>query len=336
MTILSIDSGTTNTRVCLWRDGRVLAQSETPVGVRDCAASGSNGILKQAVRNTIFRVLSDADRSPDQVALLLASGMITSSLGLFELPHLPAPSGIADLASGMVMADLPDVFPKPIWFIPGVRNTVAAIDTRNPEAMDMMRGEEVEVIGLIERLGLTGPAMIVLPGSHTKFVGIDGARRITGCTTTLAGELLQAITQNTLLSKSLDGQFADTIDPAMLLAGASAVRKLGLTRASFCVRTLDLFGATDRNARANYLLGMVLACDLQALRHGTSLPMRADMPIVVAGKAILSQAFTLLLDADPWFTGHRTIVSERNQANLAGSGALALAALRGLTNPHRQ
>ncbi len=331
MNIITIDSGTTNTRVCLWRQGRLLSHSGAPVGVRDCVASGSNHVLKQAIRTAIEAVLADADTPAQRVDLALASGMITSALGLYELAHLAAPAGIAELAAGMVRADMPDVCAMPLWFVPGVRNTPSELGMHHVEAMDMMRGEEVEVIGLVQRFGLARASTIVLPGSHTKFVSLDAQQRIAGCATTLAGELLQVLTEHTLLSKSLGAAFADTLHVGLLRAGAAAARKTGLTRACFSVRTLELFGDCARNERANFLLGAVLGEDVMALRHSRAISVSPDAPILIAGKAMLSQAFAQLIEDDPHFRVQPSVVSESEQANLAGVGALAIAARRGLT-----
>ena len=45
MYIITIDTGTTNTRVCAWQDTRLLAEAARPVGVRDTAISGSTETL---------------------------------------------------------------------------------------------------------------------------------------------------------------------------------------------------------------------------------------------------------------------------------------------------
>ena len=47
--------------------------------------------------------------------------------------------------------------------------------------MDIMRGEEAETFGLIEQLKLQGPAIFVLPGSHSKFISLDAGNRVTAC-----------------------------------------------------------------------------------------------------------------------------------------------------------
>ena len=237
MNILTIDTGTTNTRVTVWRDDVALCQAARQVGVRDTAITGNRTTLQRGVQDTIDAALQKAGFGMGQVDLVLASGMITSNVGLHEVPHLMAPAGLRDLAAGMVQASIPEVCAQPIWFVPGVRNPVDNLGLHNIESMDMMRGEEVETMGLVSRLGITEPAVIVLPGSHSKFVHLDANQRITGCVTTLAGELLHVITHNTILADALDSDFATEVDPEMLLSGARSASSIGLgVPASWCAR----------------------------------------------------------------------------------------------------
>ncbi len=328
--ILTIDTGTTNTRVTLWREGVVIAHQSHEVGVRDTAISGNSEKLKRGVRDTILKTLQIADIQEDQVDLVLGSGMISSNVGLFELAHVPAPAGLQQLARGMVSIVIPEVFAKPIWLIPGVRNVVENIGLHNCEAMDMMRGEEVEVIGVISQLHITGPAMMIMPGSHSKFVCIDEKNNITGCVTTLAGELLYVITHNTILAKSLESGFATSISPEMLLAGALSAQTIGLGRTCFNVRILDQFTIYERNDRANFLLGAVLGADLLTLKNSTAIKMMPGTPIYICGKPILKDALSLLIKNDDYFSGDVTVVTDEMQAHLAGQGAIMVAAARGL------
>jgi 2-dehydro-3-deoxygalactonokinase len=330
MNIVTIDAGTTNTRSSLWQDGKMLAQVQVEVGVRDTAINGNNTALKQAVRDSIAGALAKAGVQAADVSLALASGMITSAMGLLEVPHLVAPAGLAELAAGMVEVSMPEVFSKPLWFIPGVRNQVDQVGLHNHEAMDMMRGEETEVIGLLARLALPGRAMLIMPGSHTKLVSVDQDQHIVGCATTIAGELLQVITQGTLISQMLDADFAHELMPEMLLAGAAAAQTTGLARACFSVRTLGLFGNTQREERANFLLGAVLSGDLLALKNSCAISMRPDTTIVITGKPMLRQALALLIQHNGFFYGRRIIVTDEQQADLAGFGALIIAHARGL------
>lgn len=330
MHTLSIDMGTTNTRTSLWRDGTLLAQASAAVGVRDAAISGSKEPLKQALRSTIAEVLAERAMNAGDIDLALASGMIGAKTGLLDVAHLPAPAGLAELARGMVQLKLPDVLETPLWCIPGVRNHSARVGLHNHEAMDMVRGEETETMGLLARLRLAERAILVLPGSHTKLVSVDEEGRIVGCATTIAGELLQALSQHTLISESVDSAFGRELHPEHVLAGAATARKVGLARACFSVRILAQFSDVELDQRASFLLGAVLADDVLALKHSSAIQMRPDTTIVLCGKPLLRDALALLIAEDNYFYGRRIVVDDALQANLAGAGALAIAAARNL------
>jgi 2-dehydro-3-deoxygalactonokinase len=225
-----------------------------------------------------------------------------------------------------------DVWQEPIWFVPGIRNAVEHIGLHNCEAMDMMRGEEVESFALVERLGLSEPTVVVLPGSHSKFVSIDASQRIDGCVTTLAGELLHVISHDTILAGSLKEGFARRIDPEMLLAGAASANKIGLGRACFSVRILDQFAVYDANARANFLLGAVLGSDLLTLKNSSAIRMSPGTRFVVSGKPILREAIARLVEGDDFFSGTVTVLADDEQRDLAGAGAIAVARRRGLVD----
>lgn len=332
MNIITLDTGTTNTRITVWENATPVYQASQAVGVRNTAISGNKSALENSVKNTIAEALQQAGLYLAQIDLIVASGMITSNVGLIELGHLMAPAGLPELAKGMVEVTLPNVCAKPIWFIPGIRNQIANIGLHNIEAMDMMRGEEVEVMGLLKRLVLNTAAVIALPGSHSKFVHLDAQQRITGCVTTLAGELLQVVTQHTILAEALDADFADELDIEMLLAGAASAKNLGLGRACFMVRTLSQFTVYQRNARANFLLGAILGADLLTLRNSTAMRMNPSTQFVITGKPMLREALAALVSNDDFFSGKVSIVNQMQQENLAGYGAMAIAHARGLLN----
>lgn len=86
----------------------------------------------------------------------MASGMITADVGLVEVPHVTAPAGLEELSASLAPVLVPDVCPLPIHFIPGVKNRVSGVSLETFEAMDIMRGEEVEACALIDRLGVRG------------------------------------------------------------------------------------------------------------------------------------------------------------------------------------
>ena len=330
MHILTIDTGTTNTRTKLWREGEVIASSSTEVGVRDTSITGNKEKLQAGVKKTILETLSNAKCGADQVDLFLAAGMITSNVGLIEVPHVVAPAGLMNLASGMVSADIPQVLDQPIWFVPGIKNDVRKVTPENCEAMDIMRGEEVETFGILEHVGTRGPALLILPGSHTKFVHVDEKGRVTACVTTLAGELLSVITNGTILASALNRSFATAIDEKMVLLGAAEVQAVGLNRTCFSIRILDQFTDVSYDEKASYLAGAVVGTDLMAIKGSRAVGDCRDVPVIIGGTNPLATVFSTLIKKDDHFRGDVNAVDDTVMKDISGSGAIMIAQARGL------
>lgn len=286
-----IDCGTTNLRVTIVDDaGQIAAQGKRPGGVRHTAIDGHNGRLKSMLADCIAQVLAEAGLTPEGISRCIAYGMITSNVGLLEIPHLTAPASADDLHAGIRTELFPDVAPFPISFIPGVRNFSGQVTTENFSGMDMMRGEETEAVGLFGLLGMQRECVLILPGSHNKFVRMDAQGRILGCMTSISGELLDALTHHTILADAVDKAFAteQDYDAELACQGALECASSGLGRAAFAGRILSQLGRMESVRLRSYLLGAVLAQDVQALRGFTS--DAQDVQFLIAGKPPLQAA----------------------------------------------
>jgi 2-dehydro-3-deoxygalactonokinase len=179
-----------------------------------------------------------------------------------------------------------------------MKNTVNLAGTKNLLScindFDVMRGEEVESFGLLKQFDIQGSGMIVLPGSHTKFVAVDENKDLLGSLSTLGGETLQAIQKETILSDSLNYGLIGSIDEKMLESGYKAAKHHGLTRSFYHIRLLDLFSELDENQRANYFAGSVIYNDLQALSRSMEEMNEIDW-VIVGGSNPLRKAFAHLL-----------------------------------------
>ena len=233
---ITVDGGTTNTRIRLIRDGEVVASAHIPMGAKDCIGGAS--LYKSRLCEDIVSLLDKSGLCPAKVTAVLASGMLTCERGLCHIPHLNAPVGIAELHRGMVRADF-DGIAIPCYFIPGVK-----IMTDDPSLCDMMRGEESEFFGLAEQM--EPDSVCVLPGSHTKHIFSDAQKRITASNTLLTGEMLAALSRHTILSDSVDMSITE-FDKSALLWGYDDACKSGISRVLFRVRILDkLFNKSPR------------------------------------------------------------------------------------------
>ena len=302
--IIAIDGGTTNTRASLWKDpGVCVDMVKSEVGVRITSIEGSNASLKNAVKGLLEQLLQNNSLSYDRIAGIYACGMITSKEGLAELPHLIAPAGMADFVRGLAKVELPDVAPLPIHFVRGLKNRDGGCLTlEEVEQMDVMRGEETETLALMDLFGNESGTLFALPGSHTKFVSVDADGNMIGCLSSLAGELLSAVTLNTILAGAVGKQFAGAdYNREMLLAGYRTARDTSLARAAFSTRMLQMFIPSDEQDRASFLLGAVLENDVAAVKSSKALSVTRDMKLVIAGKEPLASALKLLFEEDGYF-----------------------------------
>lgn len=295
--LITIDGGTTNTRAALWKNDEVIAMAAREVGAQNTATSSSESPLKTAVKSCIEEIMEKGNVAFSEISAIAASGMLTSNVGLVEIPHLIAPVDAKTLAAHIKPVLLEDICPLPIHFIPGVKNCVPDISTDTFEQMDMMRGEEVETFAILKDHPPVKSTLLILPGSHNKFVSVDANGAITGCLTTISGELLSAITRHTILAKSVGQKFAaaESYDKDMVLHGAKTAAANGLGRACFSGRILGTFVTNDEMQIANFLLGSVLQGDIDAFKNSSALTLDTNADIIIAGKNPLRQALVDIL-----------------------------------------
>lgn len=271
---ITVDGGTTNTRIRLVSDRTIVDSVHNHVGARDGADA-----LKTALKNGIRSLLERNGLSPENICRILASGMITGEFGLVNLPHLTAPAGIKELHEGMYESVFPEISPIPFCFIRGVRtqgNTLAETD--------MMRGEETELMGLLQE----GTGLYVLPGSHSKLIQTDDAGRITAFSTMLTGEMIAALSSGTILKDAVTLDEHD-IKEEPLMQGYQYARQYGINEALFKVRVLKNLFQSSPAERYSFFIGVVLADEISSiLRHSVC-------SIIVAGRSALKKATVLLL-----------------------------------------
>lgn len=301
--LITIDGGTTNTRAFLLNGaGELIAKTGENVGVRNTAIDGHNNKLKEAIKSCLERLLAQEGISYAQVGRIVASGMLSSNVGIAEVPHLTAPVAAEDFAREAVPVELTDICPLPIYIIPGLKNQ-SSPTLNDYEAMDIMRGEETESIPLIRLYSGKGPLLLVLPGSHNKFISVDSQGRITGCLTTLSGELHNCIFNNTILADAVGDHFVDEkeYDHEMVIMGSNNSINTGLGRACFSARILNQFLISNKNKISNYILGVVCGDDANAIINSTALDIEKGITTIVCGKKPQSTALCDVLQSTGYF-----------------------------------
>jgi 2-keto-3-deoxy-galactonokinase len=157
-----------------------------------------------------------------------------------------------------------------------------------------MRGEETLCLGLLRQGRIAAGGAVLNVGSHWKLMRIDDHGRIAWSVTSLAGEMIQAVRDETILAAALPAGPIKDPDVPRLLEGLQEARRSGLARALFCVRLLQLSGATTPEDRLSFLLGAFIGADLERLQATGLLP--AGTPVTVTGGEKAGGAWTIALD----------------------------------------
>ncbi len=297
MDYLAVDSGTTNSRLWLMRDLQILARRDVPIGVRNSAIDGNNHTLMEAICHSVsvLRKLKAPDVVPEFV---IAAGMITSNLGLYEVKHVQAPAGMIELATRIEKRVLPKTGDLPFYFIPGVRSGPASADLGNANDIDIVRGEETEVVGALKVFGLCGPLLYIHLGSHTKLMKVDPYNRISGGASTLGGELLRAVQQETILRDSLFTPQSCSIETHFLEQGWNLCRKHGLFRTLYLIRILGVNSNYSKESLTSLFLGALINEEFRCLESTPSV--QSENRVILSGLPQLQPAWTHFMKQRSW------------------------------------
>lgn len=275
---LSIDGGTTNTRLSLVTDGKIVDTVKYSVGAR--TGIDDKSALCCAIKGGIQKLLDKNSLSESDIEKILASGMITSDSGLVSLPHLSLPAGIKELKEATCETVLPEISKIPFVFIRGVKTAGSSLDTQ-----DLMRGEETELFGIAEDFGAT----YLLPGSHNKIIRLNEDGKIISFKTTLLGELVFSLASHTILKDSFSLDFED-FNSEYLKKGCDYAKKSGINEALFKTRVLKNSLGASENESYSFFLGACLAGELTALEKSGA------QKIIIGGKRQLKNALCVLLE----------------------------------------
>lgn len=331
MLIASMDCGTTHSRVYVVDgEGTVLGKGVRKVGVRDTAITGTNDLLREGIRAAFDDALIAAGLQAADVSLSVAAGMITSELGLREVPHLGAPAGIRDLAGNLVRLEDESVLPPgiPMYLIPGVKNALVEGDPRPGDVnlLDFMRGEETQVVGTLLKHPAEGLTVVVL-SSHTKFISVDRDGLIRGSVTTLSGQLYEAIKKETFIGKSIEGDPDDVStefwDEEIVANAAACVESAGFLRTLMMGRFFDVLMKTRWYERKLFVEASIAAEDMRALRHFETLGFDAGAPVILIGPEVRCRVYRSMMRSR--LAAEPSVISdpgEIDQLNIQGSLAI--------------
>jgi len=347
------DCGTTNSRFsAVDESGKVVGKASTKIGVKDTAVQGSNLALKSGLADLYRDTLHATGIAAKDIAFVISSGMITSELGLLEIPHMCAPAGLDELAKGLTHLEGEDRLAiKPeLYLVRGVKNKPnpapgSPVNAVRP--LDFMRGEETQMMGLLSIHGGGIPTTVINLSSHTKYISLGADGRIRGSVTTLSGQVYEAIVKETFIGKSVTqppaqkagaaisdgaGQSNESELREAMDSAYEIVQIAGLLRSLVVPRFMDTLMTTDWRIRRRFVESCLIADDLSAMNIFPEYGFDRGSRVILVGLPERCAIFEYLFRKSGRAEGARVVsITEPDAVNdLAVTGALAIARRAGL------
>lgn len=245
--MIAVDWGTTNRRAYLIdAAGQVLHTERDGMGL---LAVPPGGFADQ-----IAAIRAKMGDLP-----VLLAGMVGSARGWVNVPYLPCPARLEDLAGALH------------WVEPGRTAIVPGLCDR---AGDVMRGEEVQLLGAVAAGLAPGDALLCQPGTHCKWARMAGGH-VASFATAMTGEIFALLKNHSLLADFLGG---DVEDGEAFRAGVRDGLSGRLTTRLFRVRAAALLGHRSTEESAAYASGLMIGHDVggENLREGDPVHILAD------------------------------------------------------------
>ena len=249
--LLGIDWGTSNRRAyLLGADGACLRRHEDDQGMLAVGGNFAGSLAALRARLDV-----------DAAVPVVMSGMVGSASGWQEAPYLDLGVPLTDLPARLV----PVEGHAGCFIVPGYCAREGDID--------VMRGEETQLLGA---LGLAGVGSVdsvdgalVLPGTHSKWVTLRGAR-VARLATYMTGELFAMLAAGgTLAALMAPGTHNEGDDDSAFKAGlAEARRQQPLTHALFGVRARVVSGAMPAAQARSFVSGLLIGAEFAAEATG--------------------------------------------------------------------
>ena len=241
---VAVDWGTSSFRLWLMNPaGDVLAESRSAEGMMAAAKIGFATVLQSHL---------DAVSAADHLPVIIC-GMAGARQGWVEAGYIDTPANLAAILQRAVPVAGQS---RDIRILPGIAQ-------RDPNAPDVMRGEETQLLGA---LGADGEALVCMPGTHSKWASVRGGT-VERFTTFMTGELFSAVSRETILSLAV-ANADEAVDAEAFKSAVSAAFAAPALAANllFQVRSGQLlFGGSPAAARekiSGTLIGLELAAGL--------------------------------------------------------------------------
>lgn len=253
---ISVDWGTSNFRLSLVETDElaVLFEMQSDQGVRSLYEQftvqqdlGQEAFFKHFLNRQILQLDANFHTCPTMI-----SGMASSSIGMLDLPYSNFP--IDRSAANIYCQTLTLSCGVQSWLISGVKGDIG-----------MMRGEETQAVGLAPFLPDFGPAVLLLPGTHSKHLWFENGQ-YHALNNFMTGELFEVLSKHSILSASVATNAWTSATQKAFIKGLEMGFEQRLSQNLFLIRAKHVLNQTPVTDNYYLLSGLLIGDELAHLK----------------------------------------------------------------------
>lgn len=255
---VAVDWGTTHFRI--WR-----MQGDLVLGGREANC----GLLSQQPQQFEQTLQTYLKGWPEHSPVLM-SGMVGSRQGWQEVPYLPLPVSLQDVACHATRIQT-QALQRPIFIISGLAS-------KDPACPDVMRGEETQLLGLGAG-DRNWSGWVCLPGTHSKWVQVESGT-VVRFDSYFTGEMFSLLQQHSLLRHDLSSETVHADHPGFFKGVAQGLSaEIPLLTSMFRIRAHSLLIERNHLHNSAFLSGRLIG---EEIRNALG-QIQAGQPLHVVG-----------------------------------------------------
>lgn len=293
---ISCDWGTSNLRLRLidTKTMTVLKEVKSNDGIKKIFNQYKQGselsqydYFKSFLQNT----LTSNGFNREITEYIVASGMVTSSIGMMELPHAEMP----------IKLNSPTVLTQNIELTNGMK-LILISGARSTDSI--MRGEEVQALGLSQYMTSEQKnGVLILPGTHSKHL-FSSENQFKSFKSYMTGELFDLLANQSILSNNIEYTIWSEKYKNSFLKGVAMGIEGGLSPNIFSIRVQEILGNIDKKANFHQLSGLLIGDELSYLsEYPSNINIAADDPLLTMYKNAIT--YMNLIPKTSFFYGEK-------------------------------
>lgn len=279
---ISVDWGTSNFRLSLVETDslKVVSERKTDGGIKklyqlylEQSRFGQFDFFSRYLLDQVRTLPTARQKHP-----IVLSGMVSANIGMYELEYAAMPFG----KSGKELIKKQFVFPN---------GGHAILISGAKSESGMMRGEEVQALGLADQLDAYGDGLLLLPGTHSKHLTYRKGK-FTHLTTMMTGELFELLSSKSILENNLTPATWNQEKENAFLNGLELGFDRKLSSSLFSIRSRHLLQNEKKEDNYFFLSGLLIGDELSYLKEETA---HLFLAAPAATQALYTLAFEKLL-----------------------------------------